>query len=66
MLHGMSRIPIAVAAFLIGFSLYVTVAVVLADRLTGLNWLLQAVYFLIAGILWTVPTRWLMFWAARR
>jgi NhaP-type Na+/H+ and K+/H+ antiporter len=62
----MSRIPIAVAAFLIGFSLYVTVAVVLADRLTGLNWLLQAVYFLIAGILWTVPTRWLMFWAARR
>ncbi len=66
MLHGMSRIPIAVAAFLIGFSLYVTVAVVLADRLAGLNWLIQAVYFLIAGLLWTVPTRGLMFWAARR
>jgi NhaP-type Na+/H+ and K+/H+ antiporter len=62
----MSRIPIAVAAFLIGFSLYVTVAVVLADRLAGLNWLIQAVYFLIAGLLWTVPTRGLMFWAARR
>jgi hypothetical protein len=62
----MPRIPIAVAAFLIGFSVYVAAAVVLADRLAGLNWLVQAVYFLVAGILWTVPTRWLMFWAARR
>jgi NhaP-type Na+/H+ and K+/H+ antiporter len=62
----MPRIPIAVAAFLIGFSVYVAAAVVLADRLAGLNWLAQAVYFLVAGILWTVPTRWLMFWAARR
>jgi hypothetical protein len=62
----MPRIPIAVLAFLIGFSLYVAAAIVLADRLTGLNWLIQAVYFLIAGVLWTLPTRWLMFWAARR
>jgi hypothetical protein len=62
----MPRIPIAVLAFLIGFSLYVAAAVVLADRLTGLNWLVQALYFLIAGVLWTLPTRWLMFWAARR
>jgi hypothetical protein len=62
----MSRIPIAVLAFIIGFSLYVAAAVILADRLTGTNWLVQAVYFLVAGLLWTVPTRWLMFWAARR
>jgi hypothetical protein len=62
----MSRIPIAVFAFIVGFSLYVAAAVVVADRLTGANWLVQAVYFLVAGLLWTVPTRWLMFWAARR
>jgi hypothetical protein len=66
MFRQMPRIPIAVLAFLIGFSLYVAAAVVLADRLTGMNWLIQAVYFLIAGVLWTLPTRWLMFWAARR
>ncbi len=62
----MPRIPIAVLAFLIGFSVYVVAAVVLADRVAGLNWLIQAVYFLIAGVLWTIPTRWLMVWAARR
>ncbi len=66
MLHVMPRIPIAVVAFLVGFSLYVAAAVVLADRLAGTNWLIQAAYFLIAGILWTVPTRRLMLWAARR
>jgi hypothetical protein len=62
----MPRIPIAVLAFLIGFSLYVAAAVLLADRLAGFNWAIQALYFLLAGVLWTVPTRWLMFWAARR
>jgi hypothetical protein len=62
----MPRIPIAVLAFLIGFTLYVIAAVTLADHLTTLHWSLQALYFLVAGMLWTVPTRWLMFWAARR
>lgn len=62
----MSRIALATIAFLIGFTVYVVAAVTLADHLTGLHWSLQAVYFLIAGLLWTLPTRWLMFWAARR
>jgi hypothetical protein len=66
MFRQMPRIPIAVLAFLVGFSLYVAAAIVLADRLTGMNWLIQALYFLVAGVLWTLPTRWLMFWAARR
>ncbi len=62
----MPRIPIAVLAFLVGFTLYVIAAVTLADRLSGLNWAVQALYFLVVGLLWTLPTRWLMFWAARR
>jgi hypothetical protein len=66
MFRHMPRIPIAVLAFLVGFSLYVAAAIVLADRLSGVNWLVQALYFLVAGVLWTLPTRWLMFWAARR
>ncbi len=62
----MPRIPIAVLGFLIGFTLYVAAAVTLADRLGGFAWWAQALYFLAAGLLWTVPTRWLMLWAARR
>jgi hypothetical protein len=62
----MPRIPIAVLGFLIGFSLYVIAAVTLADHIESLHWSIQALYFLVAGVLWTVPTRWLMLWAARR
>jgi hypothetical protein len=62
----MPRIAIAVLGFLIGFTLYVGAAVTLADRLGGVPWWLQALYFLAAGLLWTVPMRWLMLWAARR
>jgi len=61
----MSRIPVAVVVFLIGFALYIAVAVTLADRLAGLHWSLQTLYFLAAGLLWTLPTRRLMLWAAR-
>jgi hypothetical protein len=61
----MPRIAIAVLGFLIGFTLYVGAVVTLADRLGGVPWWLQALYFLAAGLLWTVPTRWLMLWAAR-
>jgi len=62
----MPRIPIAVAAFLIGFAVYVMAVVTLADHLTKQHWAIQALYFLVAGVLWTVPTRRLMVWAARR
>jgi len=31
----------------------------------GWHWLLQIPYFVLAGTLWVLPARWLMFWAAR-
>jgi hypothetical protein len=62
----MSRTPVAVVLFLIGFTLYVVAALDIADHLAGYNWAIQAVYFLLAGVLWTVPTRHLMLWAAHR
>ena len=62
----MSRIPVAVLVFLVGFVAYVAVAVVLADVVLGLHWTVQALYFVVAGVAWAWPTRALMFWAARR
>lgn len=61
----MSRIPLAVLAFLIGFSAYVAAAVALADHVLPLHWTVQAVYFVVAGVAWAWPARTLMFWAAR-
>jgi hypothetical protein len=61
----MSRILLAVPAFLIGFTAYVAAAVVLADHVLLLHWTVQAIYFVVAGIAWVWPARALMFWAAR-
>jgi len=44
----------------------VMAAVAFADRLDGLGWAVRAAYFLAAGMLWVVPARWLMLWAARK
>ncbi|MBS0558604.1 MAG: DUF2842 domain-containing protein [Proteobacteria bacterium] len=62
----MPRIAIAIVVFLIGFTLYVGAAVTLADLIAPLHWSVQALYFLAAGVLWVWPTKWLMFWAARK
>ena len=61
----MSRTPLAVLIFLVGFVAYVGAAVVLADHVLVLHWTVQALYFVVVGVAWAWPTRALMFWAAR-
>ena len=60
------RAAFATIAGLLGFVLYVGVAVALGDHVLGLHWLLQALYYLVAGLAWAFPAAWLMRWAARR
>jgi len=62
----MSRGPIALVSGLAGFIAYVALVVWLADVLAPMHWAVQALYFLVAGLLWVVPARWLMIWAYRR
>jgi hypothetical protein len=59
----MPRKLIASLLGLFGFIAYVMIAVSLADRLTDSNVVVQTVYFLVAGVLWVLPIRWLMFWS---
>lgn len=61
----MSRIAIASIAGILGFLLYVGAVLVVADLVLRTHWLLQVVYFALAGILWVWPAKWLMIWAAR-
>ena len=49
---------------LLGFLLYVGLVLRLADHVLQWHWLLQVPFFLVAGIAWAFPARWLMFWAA--
>ena len=61
-----SRVLIALPLGLLGFVGYIALAVTLADRLAGLHWALQALYFVVAGVLWALPAHFLMLWAAGR
>ena len=61
----MSRPP---AAALMGIAFviaYVAAAVTLAGWLPG-HWAVQAVYFLVAGVVWVFPVRWLMLWSVHK
>ena len=60
----MSRIAIAVLVGLFGFAAYVALVVALAYHVVTQHWALQVVFFLVAGIVWAFPARWLMFWGA--
>lgn len=61
----MSRSTLALLGGLLGFLLYVMAVVALADHVLKLHWLVQLAYFIVAGIAWAWPAKWLMFWAAR-
>ncbi len=62
----MSRAPIALLASVIWFIAYIAGAVALADLLAPMHWAVQAVYFLVAGVLWVGPVVWLMRWSLGR
>jgi Protein of unknown function (DUF2842) len=62
----MARTLAASTLGLLGFGLYIVLAVTLADTIEGWNWAARAFYFAVAGVLWVFPARWLMLWAARR
>jgi len=58
----MSR-PTAATLMGIAFVIaYVAAAITLPDVLPQ-HWAVQAVYFLVAGVVWVFPIRWLMLWS---
>ena len=61
----MSRTLVAAVVGIVGFVTYVVAVVTLGDRVATANWLLQALYFIVTGVLWVIPARWLILWAVR-
>ncbi len=59
----MSRPQIATAAGLLFVIAYVVLVVTLPDLLPRAHWALEALYWLVAGIVWVFPVRWLMMWS---
>jgi hypothetical protein len=61
----MSRPPAAALMGIVFVIAYVAAAVTLAGWLPS-QWAVQAVYFLVAGVVWVFPVRWLMLWSVHK
>ncbi len=59
----MSRPTLATLAGLLFIMAYVVAAVSLPGLFERPHWALEAVYWLIAGLVWVLPIRWLMLWS---
>lgn len=62
----MNRIAFAAVIGVLGFLLYIGLAVTLADHVLEWHWLLQIPYFALAGVAWAWPAHKLILWAARK
>ena len=61
----MSR-PFAAALMGVVFIIaYIAAAITVPDVLPR-QWAVQAVYFLVAGVVWVFPVRWLMLWSVHK
>ncbi len=61
----MARTLLATLIGLVFLAAYLVLAVTGFDLVAARNGVVQAVYFLGAGLLWVAPIWWLMLWAAR-
>jgi hypothetical protein len=62
----MSRVPVATVAILLLVIAWISAATILADHVRPLSWMVQAVYYPVAGFAWVFPVRWLMLWGAHQ
>jgi hypothetical protein len=62
----MSRGPLALLLGTIGFLAYIAIVVALADHVIPLHWLVELVYYVVAGLAWTWPAARLMRWGLGR
>jgi len=62
----MSRVPVAAVAGLAGFVVYVVAATMLGGALESSNGVIQALYYVVAGVAWVAPVRWLMLWSVHQ
>ena len=61
----MSRPVAATLMGIVFIILYIAAAITLPDFLPQ-QWAVQAVYFVIAGVVWVIPVRWLMLWSVNK
>ncbi len=62
----MSRSTIASLAGILFVLAYMVIAITLPDYFPRLPWPVEALYWLVAGVIWVFPVRWLMLWSVHK
>ena len=62
----MSRPAIATLAGIAFILAYIVGVVALPDFIGRMYWVIEAVYWCIAGFVWVFPIRWLMLWSVHK
>ena len=55
--------PLAATLMGIAFVIAYIAAAITLPAVLPQHWAFQAVYFLVAGVVWVFPVRWLMLWS---
>ncbi len=55
--------PLAATLLGIGFIIVYVAGAITLPAVLPRNWVFQAAYFLVAGVVWVFPIRWLMLWS---
>ena len=63
---SMSRSSIATVAGVLFIFAYIAAAITIPDLTGRMHWTIEAVYWLLAGVVWVLPIRWLMLWAVHK
>ena len=58
-----ARPCIAAVAGIAFMLVYIVVAITVPDWTGRLPWPMEALYWLVAGVLWVLPIRWLLLWS---
>ena len=59
----MSRPALATLAGLAFILAYVAAVVEVPELVGRMHWAVEALYWLVAGVAWVIPVRWLMLWS---
>ena len=59
----MSRPTLATLAGIAFILAYVFLVVQIPELAGRMHWAVEAVYWLVAGVVWVIPIRWLMLWS---
>ena len=58
-----ARPRIAAVAGVVFVLAYIVLAITVPDWTGRMNWAAEALYWLVAGIVWVFPIRWLLLWS---